>query len=524
MSQARERDWQRASHYLLAGQPAPARAILESLVARDRTDVAAWIALFHLDLRAGRVKHAAEHADRAAAAGTTDPGLMCEVVSALATVGETAAAMECLVRAARYHTGSAALMFRIALHFQMLGDHDAALQWMDRARSAGADDPQFHFCHAIQLTFHGRLDEAEAELETCASADPPFGRAMAQLTQLRKQTSDRNHLARLGLQVRRVVPGSEDHAALEFARYKELEDLGRHAEAWSALDQANRFMHALLRHDPEREGQVFEALIDRSGSLRGRSGAQSDGGPQPIFIIGLPRSGTTLLDRMLGNHSEIRSAGELGTFYRCLQRVADRATGPMLDAGFVECIPDLDHGELGRRYLANTQSFAKGRRFYVDKMPRNWLLAGLIQGALPGARILHMVRDPTDVCFSNYRAYFGSDYPYSYDQAALAAHYRGYRRVMEHWHSIAPGRILDVAYDGLVAQPQFMLRKIFDFCGVTWEPGCEDLSRNRAPVATPSATQVIDRVRTSESRAWAPYAAQLSVLRRGLATAPLAPG
>lgn len=516
MSQARERDWQRASRYLLNGLPAPARAIMESLVARNPEDAAAWLALFHLEMREGKVRIAAEHARNAARGHSSNPELLCEITSALAAVGEAAEAMQCLGRAARFDIGSAALMFRIALHFQMLGDHDAALEWMNRARAAGAADPQFHFCRAVQLMFHGRLGDAESELEACAFAEPPFGKAMAQLSQLRRQTAERNHLERLGQQIQRTMPGSEDHAALEFARYKELEDLGRHEQAWDALAQANRVMHALLRHDPEREARAFENLISRARSIPDEAGIRVEDGPRPIFIVGLPRSGTTLLDRMLGNHSAIRSAGELGTFHRCLQRVANRATGPMLDPGFPDCIPDLDYGELGRRYLANTQWLAKGRPVYLDKMPRNWLLTGLILGAIPDARILHMVRDPVDVCFSNFRAYFSGDYPYCYDQTALAAHHRGYCRVMEHWRSLAGDRMLDVHYRELVGNPQVMLRKVFDFCGVQWEPDCEDLSRNRAPVATPSATQVLEKVRASDRKAWEPYAEQLSALRNGL--------
>jgi tetratricopeptide (TPR) repeat protein len=490
---------------------------LNELLQQDPGDAAAWLALAQVDASTGHVRQLAEHALAAAGSAGQDPGLLCEIAASLVSAGADRAARDCLDRAAACLPESGALRQRIALEYQRISMHDQALSWMETARAAGQDDPASRFCYAVQLTFHARLDEAERVLASCASLSPPFGRAVAQLSQLRTQTPSNNHLRNIRWQLTTVARGSEDHAALEFARYKECEDLGEYGDAWDALHRANAIMHELLRHDSMAEARTFDILAERMPGLAMESAAVRDGGPMPIFIFGMPRSGTTLLDRLVSNHSEVCSAGELGTFRRCLQRVADRFTGAMLDPAFAEGVNAINPAELGELYLANSRGYAGGRRFYVDKMPRNWLLAPLIHAAIPGARMLHMVRDPMDVAFSNYRSYFGGDYAYCYDFDALARHCAGYQRLMRQWHRMLPGRILDVSYRRLVSDPEAELRRVFEFCGLPWQDGCADPSRNRAAVATPSAIQVLGGIDTRRSERWRPYARQLSRLRAAMA-------
>lgn len=511
--------WHAASRDFAAGRFDAACTALQSIVAKDPTDAAAWLALAQVDLRTGRARQADGHALSALRQNVADADLLCAVNDVLLTTGSANAARDGIERVVALGAPSASLQRRIAVQYQNLGEHDAALAWLDRARASGLDDPATRFQLAIQLTFHGRFQEAESLLESCAAVEPPFGRAMAQLAQLRRQSPGHNHVPLLRQQLQKVARGSEDHAALEFACYKEFEDLGRHEDAWRSLATANATMHALLRHDADAEQRTFDALASKAAALPMPGGNGSHDGPTPIFIVGLPRSGTTLLDRMLGNHSEIRSAGELGTFWRGLQWAADRFTGPMLDERMVAALSRVDWAELGDRYLSNTAWRARGRRFIVDKMPRNWLLAPLIHCALPQARILHMVRAPMAVAFSNYRSYFGADYPYSYDLDCMVRHYRQYTKTMAHWHRIMPGVILDVAYEDLVAKPDATLRRVFAFCGLPWEPGCAALAGNAAPVATLSATQVRGGVQADTARRWHPYASHLAGLEAALLAA-----
>lgn len=515
MDPALIREWEQAARHFTAGRFAEAGAVLAAILERDPTSAQAWLALAQVDIHSGRVQQAFRHAANAARHAPADAAFLCDVASTLMTTGAMTDGLACVERAAALGVTAPSLQQRIAMQYQTLNLHDPALAWMERARVGGLRDAPSRFCMAVQLMFHGRVQDAEAELDACGSAVPVLGRAMAQLSQLRRQTVDRNHLTRLARQLELVSPGSEDFAALQFARYKELEDLERYGEAWDALASANATMHALLRHDPAQEQRTFEALMQyvagwpaKIASMGGRHT-----GPIPIFVVGMPRSGTTLLDRMLGNHSMVRSAGELGTFRRSLERVTDHFTNRMLDAEIVARLPAVDYAQLGHLYLANSQWCADGRPFYVDKLPRNWLLAPLIHRALPDARILHLVREPMDTVFSNLRSYFGDHYPYGYDVDSLARHYRQYRRVMASWHAALPGAILDVSYAGLVTDPNAELRRVFAFCGLPWEPGCSDLERNHSPVATLSAVQVRGAVNSAYSGRWRHYAGALSGLR-----------
>jgi hypothetical protein len=228
----------------------------------------------------------------------------------------------------------------------------------------------------------------------------------------------------------------------------------------------------------------------------------------------MARSGTTLLERMLGNHSRVAVAGELMDFGAQLHWMAD--TRNAQSDTLISRLPDLDYAELGQRYLAQTQWRAHGKTFFIDKQPPNWVLAGAIHSALSRAPILNLVRDPMDTCFSNWRAYFGDACAYSYDVDALAAHFQDYRRTVTHWHRLMPGAILDVPYAELVSEPEATLHRVFDFCGLDWEPDCADITRNASPSATLSAAQVRAPLRRDTGGQWRRYARQLAPLNAAL--------
>ncbi|MDE2054058.1 MAG: sulfotransferase [Xanthomonadaceae bacterium] len=227
----------------------------------------------------------------------------------------------------------------------------------------------------------------------------------------------------------------------------------------------------------------------------------------------MPRSGTTLLDRLLGGHSQVVSAGELEDFARQLCWAADQRA--LLDARMLDRLPELDYREIGRRYLARAQWRARGTRFFIDKQPWHYMVTGLIHRAFPQARLLHLVRDPMDVCFSNYRALLGARYAYSFDLQTLAGHFRQYKRLLAHWHEVMPGRILDVSYRDLVGDTETTMRRVVEFCGLDWESACLDPSRNTTPIGTLSAVQARGAIHGGFG-AWRRYERHLVALRTAL--------
>lgn len=513
-----ERQWERAQRYIADEQFTAARSSLEGLLARAPGDIQARLLLSSVLLKLGHLRVACEELLQIARVLPGNVEAIHRVTYCLHQVGETIAMRECLEHSAIAASRRSDVLVALAHMHQLLGQHARALALMDRARDLGADDPDFRYFRSLQLQFNGRIDEAEAELEACLQVGPSYGRAWLALARMRKQTCDSNHLDAIAAQLQRVQLGSEHHAALEFARFKELDDLDRRDEAWEAVERANGIMHGRVPFDDQREGRHFDAIANICDVrfLGAGDGADDDGGPQPIFILGMPRSGTTLLERILGNHSDVTSPGELPDFPKQLRWVADVHGTEPVDERLLGRAAQLDYGLLGRRYLAQTRWRANGRRHYIDKLPLNFMLAGFIHRALPRARILHMRRDPMDVCFSNWKALFGDSYAYSYDLGTLAAYYCRYDALMAHWRQAMPGAILDVDYAALVDHPESVTEQVLAFCELPYEAGCSNIGRNRNPVATLSSPQVREAIHRRALGDWRRYAAKLQQLATAL--------
>ncbi len=307
--------WQTAQTALARRDLGEAASALQALLEVEPTHVAARVLLAGTVLANGRMREAVTQLQLAARDVGEDVAMRCRVAQALLRVGEHRELHALLRHPSVMQCRDGATLGLLAHVHQSLGEHVDALAMMQRAQACGFDGPDFRFFLAVQLQFNGRLDEAAQALEETLALSPGYGRAALTRARLRRQATGSNHVAQLRQQLQLAKPGSEDRAGLAFALYKELEDLGDTAAAWDALQHGNAVMHARLRHDADAEAALYAQLGDLAA--RGVFAAQGTGavqGPQPIFVLGLPRSGTTVLERMLGNHSQIVSAGELNDF------------------------------------------------------------------------------------------------------------------------------------------------------------------------------------------------------------------
>lgn len=517
MSRSPEQRWHRAAQYLARGETAPARAQLDAMRTVAPQHVRTHLLAAKISLYENRIGEATRCALDASLVATDELDVLCELVEFLRQVGESAAAHGLLAHPGWQRMQSTDALLRYASARQAFGEHAQALAVFDRLIAIHPDNGALRCYRGQQLEFLGRLQEAEAEYAACLALAPDYGDAAYYLVRLRRQASGDHRLDMINNGLRRVQPGSREHASFEFARYHVLEDLERTDEAWQALATANSVMYARAAADAARELEGMRRFCERVSARSVRAATTQPGGPCPIFVLGLPRSGTTVLERLLANHSQVLGAGELKDFSRQLVRVAD--TGADYSAAFFERLLTLDLAEVGRGYRAQTGWRAQGRSCYVDKQPANWMLAGLIHAALPEAKILHLVRDPMDACFSMWRARFGNTHAWSYDFGTLAAYYDCYRRMMRHWHSAHPGAILDVSYADLVQDSAATLGRVLEFCGLGWEAGCEDLACNTTSVSTLSSSQVRQPIHARGLGQWRRYGAQLEPMRNLLSPA-----
>lgn len=512
--------WRRAQEHLARGEAEAARGFLEALLLRVPGHFRASLVLASIHLSRHQVREASAQALSAALhVPAADVVAVAATAECLLRCGDVVSARELLARCAPRVAGADATLYRVlARAYQKLGDNAGALTLLEKALALDPGNADVTYFRALQLQFHGRFDEARAGMRRCLQLLPTYGRASLALARLGKRKPDRSRLAFAQEQLRLVPRMTEEHAAFEFAAFEESESLGRFDEAFSALARGNDIMRRRLSGEPCLDTGVVDGLcrVTTRAFVRGSGLAMAEG-PVPIFIVGLPRSGTTVLDRMLDNHPDVVSVGERTDFPLQLRWCANRSGDQTVDAGIVDRLTDLDYAELGRRYLEQTQWRAAKHAFYVDKLPPNWLLLGIIRRALPFAPILHMTKDAMSVCFSNYKTLFGNSCPHSYDLREMAQHYRLYRRLMAHWREAAPGGFFDVEYAQLVADPEGMLEKIQAFCGLRAVAGCSDLTQNRGAVATMSCIQARERLDARGIGAWKHYEAQLAPLQADLA-------
>ena len=413
------------------------------------------------------------------------------------------------------------LLLVIASNYSALGEQQRALECLDEARRGDPDFPPTLMSRAQVLMYLGRKQEARDDLGRCLRRAPEIAQAQWIRSRLDRQTGDSNHVHELHDRLERAGTQLVDASFLAFALHKELDDIGDIAGAWRALETACRAKRKTLDYDPDTSRKLMGGLMALDATAAAVAGDEHEmtGAGCPIFIVGMHRSGTTLLEQLLDASPQVRSLGELYDFTSAMRYEANHYCRGVLDAAIVARVGNVDFAEVGRRYLEGLAWRLGDTPFFTDKLPSNFLNIGFICRALPQAKLLHMVRDPVETCFSNLRELFSDACPYSYDQAELADYYLQYHRLMVHWHGMFPGRILDVDYARLTADPAAVMREVAQFCGIDYvDAMCSTASSSRA-VATASAMQVRGDVVRREVPKWEPYRqylqALIDALRRG---------
>ena len=393
------------------------------------------------------------------------------------------------------------------------GDYESAIaayqQAIDRhPENAGALAGLGHVLKTI-----GRQEESIEIYRRAITAHPAYGEAYWSLANLKTFRFEDAEVAAMEQQLKGAELGEETRVNFLFALAKAYEDRGDYDLAFETYEKGNAVRRMKENYDPVQTEVVHDRIIDVIDRelLTAKSGL-GEPDPAPIFIIGLPRSGSTLIEQILASHSKIDGTQELPDITRIIRTINKRLPGKRTYPEGLLHLPDESFRELGQQYLRSTQRARRGKPYFTDKMPNNFPSVGLIHLMLPNAKFIDARRHPLDSCFGGYKQLFFKGQPFTYDLVELGEYYLEYRRMMAHWHQLLPGKILEVHYEDMVTDQEAQTRRLLEHCGVAWEPGCLAFHETERAVNTASSEQVRQPIYANSVQSWRHFEAHLGPL------------
>ncbi len=411
--------------------------------------------------------------------------------------------------------GSAEQLSMLASLYVRLDEHQRAAEFYRRAIQREPANAKHHFSLAATYRFMGLLSEAEQACDEALECDPTEYEAYLIRSDLRKQTRERNHVRQMEAVLARGTRNYMGEAMLCHALAKECEDLGLFERSFGYLSRGAAVRRKHLTYDVNKDLELMNLIVTRFVDERiRRVGSEGFPSTEPIFIVGMPRTGTTLIERIIGSHSKVTSAGELPNFSQVMAQMVNRQSAgkKVAQTAMVPASLKLDMRKLGESYIESTRGITGDTPHFIDKVPFNYLNLGLICLALPDAQIIHVTRDPMDTCYAVYKTLFQRAYPFSYSLEDLGSYFIAYWRLMEHWKTVFPGRMHEVGYETLVNDPERESRRLVAYCGLEWEDQLSRFHEHDAPSMTASASQVRQPVYRSSVGKWRNYERQLRPL------------
>ncbi len=500
----------RADTLLRTGRIDEAAAVIGTLQTRAADRPEPWL----LGARAAQLVSdfdaMLEQATRAESVASDSAIAAFVMVEALTMTGDTAAARRRLAELEERFASNVPILRRISETHTHLGQHADADRCAQKALSLAPTDAGSLFQASACALAMGRLDQAEAFLDSVIRLRPGDADAYYNRATLRKQTEADNHLGELEAA---IGSGGSAAPAIWYALAKEQEDLGRSDLAFDSYSRGAALRRRAMAYDVSADVEAM-ALIRKtfdSAFFTSPQGGFRD--EAPIFVVGLPRSGTTLVDRILSSHPDVESRGEMNELALAVTRAAGKSRSKF---DRISLAASGDMTRLGESYCRAVRGAGATGPMFLDKTPLNFLYLGLIARALPNARIIHLSRHPMASGYAMLKTLFRMGYPFSYDQQDLGRYIGAYRRLMAHWHDHIPGRILDVAYEDIVADIKGQTRRMLEHCGLAWHPACVEFHRNRQPSTTASAAQVRQPLYSGSVDQWRQHEAGLAVLAETL--------
>jgi tetratricopeptide (TPR) repeat protein len=506
----------RAGHALVANRLHEAEPLLKDRLRRDPYDYSAMRMLAEVAARIGRIHDCENLLRRAVVLAPSFEAARANLATVLYRQQRSAEALGQLDLLAIDGDGADAHLNLRAAALGRIGGYEEAIVIYRDVLSRHPDQPKIWMSLGHLLKTVGEQEESIGAYRRAIALAPELGEAWWSLANLKTVEFDGADIAAMKAALDDSALNADDKLHLHFALGK-ANEVRRQAEpAWTHYAAGNAIRSAQLEHDPDRIGE----LVDRSISIMtpqffaGREG-QGCQAPDPIFILGMPRAGSTLIEQILASHSQIEGTMELPDIMALARRPGEARKYP-------EGLADLDAEalqSLGQEYLDRTRiQRSQGTPFFIDKMPNNWLYAGFIRLILPNAKIVDARRHPLDCGFSNFKQHFARGQSFSNDLTHIGRFYADYVRMMARLDEVQPGKVHRVIHERLVENPETEIRGLLAFCGLEWEDGCLSFHETKRPVRTASSEQVRRPLTRSGFDQWKPFEQWLGPLKEALGT------
>ena len=505
-----------------AGRTKQAISLCRQLNSRFPGFASGWYTASQLAARLGNARGALQAIEKAIALQPDNQRWQLQKASCLMRMGDTQGARPLVEKLDKLELQSGFQCAQLALQLSRLDMHERALHHYQRAIRLEPRESQHHYNLATVHRFLGNFSAAAKALESAIALNPSDFEAYKLRSDLGTQTAKSNNLESLHAALQRHQGNQNARVQLNFTLAKEYEDLGNWSAAFEHLTQGAAARREKMRYDVSGDIATMESIATHYSREFMREHKGSCANNEAIFVIGMPRTGTTLVERILASHSQVSSAGELNNFALEMSREAKKLMPPGKNhAGVskldrVAASTKIDFTLLGQQYINSTRPLSGSTNRFIDKMPLNFLYAGLIHLALPQAKIVHLQRHPLDTCFAIYKTLFADAYPFSYTLEELGRYYAAYRRLMAHWQEAMPGVFYNQSYEALVGDIGAQTKALLEYCELPWEPGCLDFHSQQQASTTASATQVRRPVYTSSVGKWRRFRSELSPLIRTL--------
>lgn len=398
-------------------------------------------------------------------------------------------------------------------------------QAVERFQAVLSADPGHALAHSnmgMALADLGQFDQAKQHYRRATDLAPDLGEAWRCLSVIEKLEADDPQFAVMEKIFHAPATGDEDRLHLGFGLAKLYEEQGRYDESFACLSTANKLKRQSITYDASKITALMESILEAfTPELFEQHAGSGRDDHTPIFILGMPRSGTTLVEQILASHPTVHGAGELPYMEALISRAINER-GLKFPGGLNATKTDIFEA-MADDYLSHLRAHSAESAHITDKMLGNFMLIGLIRLMLPNARIVHVLRDPMDTCFSIYSRLFAKTHLYSYDLTELVSVYKLYRALMQHWRTVLPGCMLELSYEALIDDPEQETRKVLDYCGLTFHADCLNPHKTERSILTASNYQVRQPINKASIARWRHFESHLGALRSALAAAGIEP-